>query len=101
MLEDELDQTQSPAHARRLIGRIRDLRRQLAKLENRPVPHPRSDLQQVAGEMTTDLLVGVILFGVLRKAIERDQKPTLSAEEEQQRVDAIAAELLADVDIRF
>jgi hypothetical protein len=101
MLEDELQRTHSPVRARRLVERMRDLRLHLIEIEKRQVREPMSDLLQVAGEMTTDLVVGIVLFGVLRKIIEGNQERMLSLEEEQQRVDAIAAELLADMDLHF
>ena len=100
-LEDELPHAHSPVRVRRLLERLQDLRLQLREMEDRERREPLADLQQIAGEMTTNLLVRIILFGVLRNAIEGKPTRTLSVEEEQQRVDAIAAELLADVDIHF
>jgi hypothetical protein len=101
MLEHELQRTPSAVQARHLVERMRDLRLRLMELERQEVREPRVDLQRIAGEMTTDLLVGLILFGVLRKAMEKNGAPAISMEEEQQRVDAIAAELLADIDLQF
>ncbi|MBX3000085.1 MAG: hypothetical protein KF893_16305 [Caldilineaceae bacterium] len=100
-VEQELQRTHSPLRARRLTERMRKLCLQLMEMEKREAREPRADLQRIAGEMTTDLLVGLVLFGVLRKAIEGRQERALSVEEEQQRVDAIAAELLADMDLHF
>jgi hypothetical protein len=100
-IENELPYAHSQVHIRRLLERMQNLRLQLREIEDRESHKPSLDLQQIAGEMATDLLVGVILFGVLRNAIEGKPTRTLSVEEEQQRVDAIAAELLADVDIQF
>lgn len=101
MLEHELQRTPSPVRARRLVERMRDLRLRLMEMEREEVRKPRVDLQRIASEMTTDLLVGLVLFGVLRKAIEKNGAPDLPIEEEQKRIDAIAAELLADIDLQF
>jgi hypothetical protein len=100
-IEQELQRTQSPVRARRLIEQMRSLRLQLVEMEKEQAREARADLQRIAGEMTTDLVVGLVLFGVLRKAMEGKQASALSIEEEQQRIDAIAAELLADVDLHF
>lgn len=100
--EEELQRAHSPIHVRRLLERIQDLRLQLKEIEGRHRRDSMPDFQQVAGEVTANLLTGLILFGVLRDVIEgKQQAQPLSSEEEQQRIDAIAAELLADVDLRF